>query len=325
MMKLPLVLAFMCAISALTGCEKQPAIPAPAATSAADRGDVHVLVSADRTTIETSETLLLTISVSSPTDAVIEEPDIAGSIEPFRIESVVAHDPLLVGATTKSRTWSYTLVPFLPGDIAIGPFDIKVTPVAGETVIASAPAIDVRVNSVLGLAADSEFSLDGFDITNYIEEPAPDTVEKSASLIPIAIAVVSLVGIAGGAYFISRRYRQPTEMERRRVVCETIESRARSLTHSIHTITSNGCDAADEIARMVRELLELAGDTDEGRPTRARLEDVYAQLDRIRFGDEHASVEMLDGALHTVHDSAGTLKRVSVATPALPSIGGIVR
>ncbi|MCA9279303.1 MAG: hypothetical protein H6815_08380 [Phycisphaeraceae bacterium] len=321
---------FACALLVLTSCEKQePASSSPAVTTSASQGDLHIRASLDSATIETSDKVALTLSVDAPIGASIDQPDISEATDPFRVEAVIAHDPTIVDADTIRRTWTYTLVPFLPGDYSIGPIDIEMRPMEGNAIVATAPALDIRVNSVIDLGQDTELSLDNLDVTDYIEDPAADARQSTSSrLLPVAVGIIALSGLAGGAYFVSRRLRKPTEAERRRKACNEIFARATALQQSIHQPQAHGSAIADEIAGMIRTLLELTPNTLSLEVTRNQLESAYAALDTVRFGGAYPSAELLSSTLHTTQESAGRLSHIvvsPVSTAAFHSqpIGGV--
>ncbi|MEX2218432.1 MAG: BatD family protein [Phycisphaerales bacterium] len=206
----------LCALAALAlaflpapGCTRDAGgHPAPAVTQTADSGPVSLRLALDRAEINPAETVRLSLTIAADEGCIVEPPEIGEKLGDF---SVVAREegPVgLVGARS-SRTYLYTLEPFLPGEYTIPAIEVpyrtgpdaprRDSPRADG--IAATQPVTVRVVSILPEGAPPEPGP-----ARGVVEPA----EPRSLAVPITLAVVCAAAFsAAGALALRRRRAAP--------------------------------------------------------------------------------------------------------------------
>lgn len=199
--------AAACGLIALSSCSLQTlgsglanggAEQTPAALHAVEHryssGGVTFIVKASSTTINTAQTLTLTLISESASGWMAHLPAVGDKLGRFSVAARVTHQPTLSGGTTTDREASFELEPFLPGSYVIPPFSVSATNGTTTKVISSDP-IRVTVTSLVPNGAKEPLKLKA--LAGPVPEPSvwPEVIAGGAVLIAvIAATVIMLIG-----------------------------------------------------------------------------------------------------------------------------------
>lgn len=203
------------ALFVLSSCRTQPPPDTepdatPPVTSEAERGPVHLLVSASPGAVRVGDPITLSIEVVTEPDVDIEMPTFEDSVGPFEIDDARLPPDVPEGAR---RRWShtYTLSTFDDGQLDIPEIAIDFTdrrdaenPIEGE--IAVAP-LRVEVRSVLAGAEPDPGAI--HDIKGAVEVPVKRGLPEWIPVVITVFAVAAFLLVA--MWLIRRRARAEAE------------------------------------------------------------------------------------------------------------------
>jgi hypothetical protein len=166
-----------------------------------ESGPASMTIDADKKEMTVAERLNLTISVVVDEDYEVTMPDLAGKLEKFGVVDWHTTQPELTDSKKKKITRSYVLEPFLSGDYAIPPMEVKFSKKGGGEAgghSLSSSQITIKVNSILP-ADMKEMKL------NDIKPPVPYPTDYRKWLLTGGCALILIAACVLTWIYIKRR------------------------------------------------------------------------------------------------------------------------